>query len=66
MPKKKKPPANATARCALHDRLMNDAYIRRRGCAMRRCKHLYWLGMNTEPNERHSIHITVKGEHHDL
>ena len=43
MPKKKKPPANATAWCALHDRLMNDVYIRRRGCAMRRCKHLRWL-----------------------
>jgi len=39
----KKPPANATAWCVLHERLMNDLYIRRRGCAMRRCKHLRWL-----------------------
>lgn len=39
----RKPPANATAWCALHQRLMNDIYIRRRGCVMRRCKHLNWL-----------------------
>ena len=39
----KKPPANATAWCRLHERLMNDVYIRRRGCVMRRCKHLTWL-----------------------
>jgi hypothetical protein len=39
----RKPPANATAWCALHERLMNDVYIRRRGCVMRRCKHLKWL-----------------------
>lgn len=46
MTRKKKPsppPANATAWCALHDRMMNDVYIRRRGCVMRRCKHLNWL-----------------------
>lgn len=36
-------PANATAWCTLHQRLMNDVYIRRRGCVMRRCKHLCWL-----------------------
>ena len=41
--KRSKPPANATAWCALHERLMNDVYIRRRGCVMRRCKHLHWL-----------------------
>lgn len=44
--RRKKPPkspANATAWCALHERLMNDVYIRRRGCAMRMCKHLVWL-----------------------
>ena len=39
-PKPRKPPANATAWCLLHERLMNDVYIRRRGCVMRRCKHL--------------------------
>lgn len=43
MPKKKKPPANPAAWCDLHERLMNYVYIRRRGCAMRRCKHLRWL-----------------------
>lgn len=40
------PPANATAVCLYHDgRLMNDKYIRKRGCLMRRkpCKHLRWL-----------------------
>ena len=42
-PKPRKPPANATAWCALHERLMNDVYIRRRGCAMRMCKRLNWL-----------------------
>lgn len=41
--KRGKKPANATAWCALHERLMNDVYIRRRGCVMRRCKHLKWL-----------------------
>lgn len=41
--KRSKPPANATAWCRLHERLMNDVYIRRRGCAMRMCKHLVWL-----------------------
>lgn len=41
--KPRKPPANATAWCLLHERLMNDVYIRRRGCVMRRCKHLNWL-----------------------
>lgn len=39
----KKPPVNATAWCLLHERMMNDVYIRRRGCVMRRCKHLNWL-----------------------
>lgn len=51
MPKKKKPPANATAWCALHDRLMNDLYIHRRGCAVRKCRHLRWLGEKKEGNE---------------
>ena len=40
------PPANATAVCLFHDgRLMNDRYIRKRGCLMHRkpCKHLRWL-----------------------
>ena len=41
--KRSKMPANATAWCRLHERLMNDVYIRRRGCVMRRCKHLNWL-----------------------
>ena len=41
--KKKKPPKNPTAWCALHHRLMNDLYISRRGCVMRRCKHLNWM-----------------------
>jgi len=49
-PKPRKPPANATAWCALHERLMNDLYIRRRGCAMRRCKHLKWLKTNHDGN----------------
>jgi hypothetical protein len=43
MKKGNEPPKNATAWCVLHERLMNDLYIRRRGCAMRRCKHLRWL-----------------------
>lgn len=47
--KRSKPPANATAWCALHERLMNDVYIRRRGCVMRRCKHLNWLDAGTGP-----------------
>lgn len=47
--KRSKPPANATAWCALHERLMNDVYIRRRGCVMRRCKHLKWLDVGTGP-----------------
>ena len=41
--RRRKTPANATAWCALHQRMMNDVYIRRRGCVMRRCKHLNWL-----------------------
>lgn len=47
--KRSKPPANAKAWCALHERLMNDVYIRRRGCVMRRCKHLNWLDEGTGP-----------------
>lgn len=47
--KRGKKPANATAWCALHERLMNDVYIRRRGCVMRRCKHLCWLDAGTGP-----------------
>ena len=43
MPKKKRPPGNAVAWCRLHERLMNDVYIRRRRCVMRRCRHLNWL-----------------------
>lgn len=43
MPKKRKPTANASAWCGLHKRLMNYVYIRRRGCVIRRCRHLYWL-----------------------
>jgi len=49
--KQGKPPANATAWCDLHERLMNDIYIRRRGCAMRRCKHLNWLEGTGPPDE---------------
>ena len=49
--KRSKTPANATAWCALHRRMMNDVYIRRRGCAMRRCKHLNWLGIDQPKNE---------------
>lgn len=45
--KKKKPPKNQTAWCALHHRLMNDLYISRRGCVMRRCKHLNWMDEKT-------------------
>ena len=41
--KKRKAPVNATAWCLLHRRLMNDVYIHKRGCAMRRCKHLCWI-----------------------
>ncbi len=44
-----KPSANATAWCALHERLMNEVYIRRRGYVMRRCKHLKWLDAGTGP-----------------
>ena len=55
MPKKRYPPANATAWCALHDRLMNDLYIRRRGCVMRRCKHLRWLGGMGQKFDGHPI-----------
>ena len=47
----RKPPANATAWCVLHERLMNDVYIRRRGCVMRRCKHLNWLDTD-QPEKR--------------
>ena len=43
MPKKKRPPGNAVAWCCLHERLMNDVYIRRRRCVMRQCKHMNWL-----------------------
>lgn len=42
-----KPSANATV--ALHERLMNEVYIRRRGYVMRRCKHLKWLDVGTGP-----------------
>ena len=43
--KKNGAPPNATAVCLFHERLMNDKYIRQRGCLMRRkpCKHLRWL-----------------------
>ncbi len=49
--KRGKSPANATAWCALHERLMNDVYIRRRGCVLRRCKHLVWLNLDN-PKEK--------------
>lgn len=40
--KKNAPPA-PTAWCELHDRLMNDRYVRNRRCTIKRCKYLYWL-----------------------
>ena len=43
-PSAKRPPADAVAWCVLHRRLMNNVYIRRRGCVMRQCKHPNWLG----------------------
>ena len=30
-----RPPPNATAWCALHERLMNDRYIHRKRCCLR-------------------------------
>ena len=41
--KRSKPPANAITWCAQHKRLINNVYIRRRGCEKRRCKHLHRL-----------------------
>ncbi len=38
-----RPPKAPTAWCAFHDRMMNDPYIRKRRCTLRRCKYLYWL-----------------------
>ena len=54
-PKPRKMPANATAWCALHERLMNDVYIRRRGCVMRRCKHLCWLDGKGQKHDGHPV-----------
>lgn len=46
-----RPPPNATAWCALHERLMNDYYIHRKRCCLRGhygpCKHLLWLNQST-------------------
>lgn len=48
MKKKRRPPANAVAWCDLHRRMMNGVYIQRKGCVVRKCKHLHWLGTQLE------------------
>lgn len=43
MTRKRRSPPAPTAWCEYHDRLMDDNYIRKRRCTIRRCKYLYWL-----------------------
>lgn len=54
--KKRKSPANKTAKCLLHKRYMNDVYIHRRGCAVWQCKHLCWILKGAE---------IKSGKHHE-